>query len=87
MTVKLVLLCAELTVGAGLELETGAAGSIPSSGASSDLQQVGSVGLQAIQSDVATPGTKDGVAGLLLLLQCKRQRKEVNICETVSILF
>lgn len=67
-TIKL-LLCAGLTVRASLKLETGAAGSISSSSASSDLQQVCSVGLQTIESHVTTPGTKNGVAGLLLLLE------------------
>lgn len=60
-----------LTVGAGLELERGAAGSVSGCCASSDLQQVGGVGLQTIQSHITTPSTKDGVAGLLLLLEEK----------------
>lgn len=57
-----------LTVGAGLKLETGAAGSVAGGGASSDLQQVRRVGLQAVQGHVAAAGSEDGVAGLLLLL-------------------
>lgn len=57
-----------LTVGAGLELETRAAGSVPGSCARSDLQQVGGVGLQAIQGHITAPSTEDCVAGLLLLL-------------------
>lgn len=60
---------ARLTVRAGLKLETGAAGSISSGGAGSDLQQVRRVGLQTVQGHVATPGSKNGVAGLLLLLE------------------
>lgn len=64
-------LCAALTVGAGLKLHTGAAGSVSSSSSSSDLQEVCSVGLQAIQSHVTTTGTENGVAGLLLLLEDK----------------
>lgn len=62
-------MCAGLTVRASLKLETGAAGSISCRSASSDLQQVCSIGLQTIQSHVTTPGTENGVAGLLLLLQ------------------
>lgn len=57
-----------LTVGAGLKLETGAAGSVAGGGASSDLQQVRRVGLQAVEAHVAAAGSEDGVAGLLLLL-------------------
>lgn len=57
-----------LTVGAGLKLETGAAGSVAGGGASSDLQQVRRVGLQAAEGHVAAAGSEDGVAGLLLLL-------------------
>lgn len=57
-----------LTVGAGFKLETGAAGSIAGGGASSDLQQVRRVGLQAAEAHVAAAGSEDGVAGLLLLL-------------------
>lgn len=57
-----------LTVGAGLKLETGAAGSVAGGGASSDLQKVRRVGLQAVQGHVAAAGSEDGVAGLLLLL-------------------
>lgn len=63
--------CAALTVRAGLKLHTGAAGSISSRSSSSDLQEVCSVGLQAIQSHITTTGTEDGVAGLLLLLEDK----------------
>lgn len=64
-------MCAVLTVRAGLELDAGAAGSISSSSSSSDLQEVCSVGLQAIQSHITTTGTEDSVAGLLLLLDNK----------------
>lgn len=63
-----------LTVRAGLKLETGAAGSISSGGAGSDLQQVRRVGLQTVQGHVATPGSKNGVAGLLLLLEKANSR-------------
>ena len=66
----------ELTIGTGLKLETGAAGSISGSGAGSDLQQVGRVGLQPVQGHVTTPGTEDGVTGLLLLLQHNRRTRE-----------
>lgn len=66
----------ELTVGTGLKLETGAAGSVSGSGAGSDLQQVGRVGLQPVQGHVTTPGTEDGVTGLLLLLQDNRQTEK-----------
>lgn len=57
-----------LTVGASFKLETGAAGSVAGGGASSDLQQVRRVGLQAVEGHVAAAGSEDGVAGLLLLL-------------------
>lgn len=71
-------MCAGLTVRAGLKLEAGAAGSISSSSASSDLQQVCSVGLQTVQSHVTTPGTENGVAGLLLLLRDIEQRTKTK---------
>lgn len=65
---------AELTVRACLELETGTAGSVSGCGASSDLQKVGSVGLQTIQSHVTTTSTEDGVAGLLLFLKERKDK-------------
>lgn len=68
-----------LTVGAGLKLETGAAGSVAGGGASSDLQQVRRVGLQAVQGHVAAAGSQDGVAGLLLLLRKGGDKSERKI--------
>lgn len=70
-----------LTVGAGFKLETGAAGSVAGGGASSDLQQVRRVGLQAVEGHVAATRSKDGVAGLLLLLPetITRARSEIGL--------
>lgn len=76
----------ELTVGTGLKLETGAAGSVSGSGAGSDLQQVGRVGLQPVQGHVTAPCTEDGVTGLLLLLQDNRQT-EKELIRVIPLLF
>lgn len=69
---------AKLTVRAGFELEARAAGSISSSSASSDLEQVGRVGLQTIQGHITTPSSEDSVAGLLFFLEISRTQFEIQ---------
>lgn len=68
---------AKLTVRAGFKLEAGAAGSISSGSASSDLEQVGCVGFETIQGHITSPSSKNGIAGLLFFLEDSRKRLEI----------